>query len=157
MAYRKTTSVCVLAILSVMGLAACDSVTRYSDDKQPLPPRTGEGLVLKPNSPIGDAPMPIGFVVVESQSRAHASAGSRTIHHVLQGQATRADVVNFYRATLSQYQWERKSEVIGPSQIDLAWTKGREVLTIKLTTKGSIAKVELDIHNATAGDALKAK
>lgn len=149
MNHQKTARLFVLPVAVALSLTACDSVPRMSDDNQLLPPRTGDGLVAKPNSPIADAPMPIGFVMVESRSRAHAAAGSRTVHHVYQGQSTRADVVNFYRTTLSQYQWDRKSESITPSVIDLTWTKGREVLVAKITTSGGVTTIEIDIHNAT--------
>jgi hypothetical protein len=149
MVHRKSASLWVLAAVVLVGLPACDSLPLMSDDNQLLPPRAGEGLVAKPNSPIGDAPMPIGFVIVESQSRAHATGGSRTIHHVYQGQGTRADVVNFYRATLSQYQWEHKSESITDKKIDLSWTKGREVLLMNIVTRGGVTTIELDIHNAS--------
>ena len=157
MAYLKNARLFMptaVVVLGLAGLVACDSSPRASDDNQILPARTGKALEAKPNSPIGDAPMPEGFVVIESRSRAHAAAGSRTIHHVYQGQSSRAEVVNFYRAVLSQYQWERKSESFTSSVINLAWTKGREILLVKVKTSGGVATIELDIHNANEATAV---
>jgi hypothetical protein len=149
MVHQKTAFLWALLAVALLGLTACQSGPLVSDDGQLLPPREADALVAKPNSPIGDAPMPAGFVVVESKSRAHAAGGSRLIHHVYQGQGTRADVVNFYRTALSQYQWERKGESINPKAIDLEWTKGREVLVMKIVTHGGVTTIVIDIHNAS--------
>ncbi|MCE9590648.1 MAG: hypothetical protein K8S99_09015 [Planctomycetes bacterium] len=142
---RKALSV---VVLTVIGLAAvgCQKAVYLSDDNQVLSPQSGRGLVERPNSPIPDAPMPVGFVVVESKSRSHSTSAGRVVEHYYQGLASKGDTLNFYRTHLTGNGWQRRSETNVGGIIAATFAKGRETLELRITNPRDVTTVRLNIR-----------
>ena len=138
----------ILAALILALSAGCESVPRYfSDDRQLLDEPTGEQLVARPNSAIPDAPMPIGFVMVETRSRAYTvTGGGRFVEHCYQGRADKADVMRFYHEQLSRNGWSGLSEQNQAGNITSFYAKGPESLRLSVTGD-AVTTVVITIRN----------
>ncbi|MBI1337247.1 MAG: hypothetical protein GC164_09835 [Phycisphaera sp.] len=142
-----------LAAATLLALTACAGPPAWSDDNQLLEPQRDGVLVRTIPSPIPDAGMPVGFVVVRNKSRAYASSGVRYIEHTYQGQAGLGDVADFYRNSLPKDGWAIVSQ---RAQTDKAFgltaTKGSEQIDLMLTKGSSVVTVWLRIMNPAYGD-----
>jgi hypothetical protein len=138
----------ILAALILASAAGCSSVPHYfSDDRQLLDEPTGEPLVARPNSPIPDAPMPVGFVMVETRSRAYTVAGGgRFVEHCYQGRAEKADVMRFYHEQLARNGWTNLSEQNQSGNITSFYSKGPESLRLSVTGD-AVTTVVITIRN----------
>lgn len=129
----------ILLTTAVMGGCVEDAhVLSLSSDGQYLPPQTGLGLVARPDSPIPDLPMPIGFKVVVDQSLVEVHGISRYVRHVYQGRSSMADATRFYRHHAPLYGWRPVSERAENSQTLMWYVKGDERLTLQFSRRGGI-------------------
>lgn len=134
----------LVALVAVSGACSAQSLPRvtYTDDGDYLAAPTGPGLVVKERSPIPDVPIPIGFVPVPSRSESDFDGQVRYVHHVYQGRAHAAEVVNFYRRLLPRHDWSslgREREDDGT--ILMRFTKGREALDLRINSRHSVVTV----------------
>ena len=126
----------------------------FSDDGRWLPPQRGAGLVARDDSPLPDAPLPIGFVILETHSRGHlADDGARSVHHVYQGRTTRSDAIEFYRRHLRDAKWRRVVEEAIGGVATLWYTKGPEDLVVRIEPRrDGVVTIRLQItDNPLAG------
>lgn len=136
-----------IALLAVAFFAiGCQKAIYLSDDNQVLSPQSGRGLVARPNSPIPDAPMAVGFVVVESKSRSFTSGSGRTVDHYYQGLASLNDTLIFYRSELAAKGWQRRAESNVGGQVASTYVKGRELLELSITTPRDVTSVRIMIR-----------
>jgi hypothetical protein len=138
----------VLFLLVACLAVGCDSVPHYmSDDRQLLSEPSGDPLVSHPNSPIPDAPMPMGFVMVESKSRAYTvTGGGRFVEHYYQGRASKAETVRFYHQQLPRFGWTSLSEQNQAGTITSYYSKGPESLRLYVTGD-AVTTVVITIRN----------
>ncbi|MFA9476713.1 hypothetical protein ACERK3_00260 [Phycisphaerales bacterium AB-hyl4] len=146
--HRSAMAMLLVALVATLGACTEQSVPRiaYSDDGQYLRPAAGPGLVAKDTSPIPDVPLPIGFVGVPSRSQADFDGQVRHVHHVYQGRANTAEVVNFYRRQLPRKDWAslgREQEDDGTTV--MRFTKGHESLNIRVGVRHSVVTVIVNI------------
>lgn len=142
---RRILCVALLALAGVVS-AGCQKPVYLSDDNQVLSPQSGRGLVVRTNSPVPDAPMPVGFVVIESKSRASVSASGRHVDHYYQGIASKSDTLRFYRTQLANNGWRRTSETNVGGIIAVTFSKGREVLELSITDPRDVTTVRLVVR-----------
>ncbi|MEE9403999.1 MAG: hypothetical protein V3V20_03840 [Algisphaera sp.] len=145
---RLVTSLCLLALIASLG--ACRGASGpfpllvYSDDGDLLPKPSSAGLVVDPNSPIEDVPMPIGFKGVPSKSMSRTDGNHRVVLHVYQGRANLLDTAAFYRRNLDDFGWKVDGFDTGdPNATVQTYAKGNEVLRINIL--GDKGKVTLNI------------
>ena len=89
-------------------LAGCTDPSLESGRPSGTPARQ-MGLIAKARPPVLDIPVPIGFELVESQSRNRSGGGIRWIDHVYVGNAEKFEVVRFYRRHMEQHGWKEMS------------------------------------------------
>lgn len=140
-------SVACVVLLSVALIGGCSDLRAVrSDDGQLLAAPTGRGLVARSPSPVADLPMPIGFVMVQSRSRASVEPGRRMVTHVYQGRAAFADVIEFYRSELRRHGWRVRGERIeGQTAVTLTATKADEAARVEVDRRDAVITVELTI------------
>jgi len=121
-------------------------VVAFTDDGQYLPQRVGPGLVADLDSPIPDVPMPIGFKPVISRCSSSFDGVARTVTHVYQGRATAAETAIFYRQQLPFFKWELQNRTDQEDgSIILNYTKGREALNVRVSSRFNVSTVEVYI------------
>jgi hypothetical protein len=141
----------VLAAATAVGCSEKVHVLSLSSDGQYLAPQIGPGLVARPDSPIPDLPMPIGFVIVVDQSRVESRGLSRYVRHVYQGRASMADATRFYRHHAPLQQWRSLGEQTQDGQTVMWYAKGSERLTLQLARRGGIVSVVVWITDRDGG------
>ena len=122
-------------------------VVAYSDDGQYLEPQYGRGLVAAAESPIPDVPVPIGFVLVRSQSDAQFDGTHRTLTHVYQGRADLEELRFFFDRSLTRSGWQATGPASAPIR---TYTKGGELLNLGICSDGQRATVTAVIFPASA-------
>lgn len=144
----RTGTTC-LALLLLISTTACSyvktPVVAFNDDGQYLPKEVGQGLVVSPNSPIPDVPMPVGFKAVASQSNWQYDGNVRVVRHVYQGHAEPSDSVEFYQRTLAGHRWALVDIQAIDSATVLRYTKGPEQLTITTKDGWAVSTITINI------------
>ncbi len=137
-----------LALGAALAVTGCAGMPGYSDEGVWLPPQQGRGLVADPDSPVPDAPVPIGFVTLTSRSRGHVNdTGLRSVQHMYQGRADMSDTVSFYREKLRHHGWQRRHEETIDGITTIRSSKGPELLVLRISQRGSVISVKLDIFD----------
>ena len=133
-------------------ITACTKVKRsipvvaYSDDGQYLEPQYGRGLVAAAESPIPDVAVPIGFVLVRSQSSAEFDGTNRTLTHVYQGRADLEELRFFLDRNLTRSGWKASGPASAPTR---TYTKGGELLNLGVGSDGKRVTVTAVIFPAS--------
>jgi hypothetical protein len=142
-------SLAVLALASVLvgcGGGSNGPIWAYSDDGDYLPRASSGGLVVDPDSPIPDVPMPVGFVAVPSKSSVSYDGVNRIVSHVYQGRSNTQDASAFYRQNLDDQGWRPTGMDTGDPRTPLqTYTKGPEELRISITETRSIVTILVTI------------
>ena len=133
---------------AALAVSGCAGMPGYSDEGVWLPPQQGRGLVADPDSPVPDAPVPIGFVTLTSRSRGHVNdTGLRSVAHMYQGRADMSDTVSFYREKLQHHGWQRRHEETIDGITTIRCSKGPEQLVLRISQRRSVITVKLDIFD----------
>lgn len=138
-----------MMVLAVGGCAESPTLVHLSEDGRILRKPASAELVAKPDSPIPDVPMPVGFVFIETRSSSQSVGHLRRVDHVYQGLASRGQVAEYYRRVLPASGWQRGSdEMAGPSHV-LRYMKDREALEIRITESNSVATVRVRLSDTS--------
>ena len=137
-------ALCVLVtLLAAMVLSAgCQRDNIYIRDPD------AQALEASENVLVPDVPFPMGFKVTEERSR--ESAGSRNIYLILSGQATAAQLIDFYRdRKMPINDWLFEEQVADFGVATLVFRKATERCTI--TIKEGSFSTELRIQVIPVG------
>ncbi len=142
---RKNASL-LLCMTTFALLAGCSGSVPFSEDWQYLSSNGGApGVVSRPDSPIADVPVPIGFSPLVEQSRAEVQGNVRVVKHVYQGRAKVQDVVDLYRRSLPLSGWTFTNEGNESDEYVLYYTKGPEALRVATRKKGLVVTITVNI------------
>lgn len=136
------------ALGSTAAMTGCsrNPVATFSEDFQYLSRQAGPGLVAEPDSPIPDAPHPVGFKPIVRKSTVETLAPSRVLRHVYQGRAPLADVRLFYGQQLPFHGWRVDDQrFTEEGELVLEYVKGRERLRVRAVQTGSRTTVIVTI------------
>lgn len=116
-AFRLCCSVSLLAL--PLALAACSS--QHGPDSAPA-------LLAEPNSPIADAPVPVGYKIMESKSTSKVDpvARIRIVDHSYSGGYSELQLTRFYRDQMPAHGWTFISQEQTRRDITLKFTKNTE-------------------------------
>lgn len=135
----------VLALFTLAAglfLLGCESMNRSAGDAQEngqseqaesrreAPPQ--RGLVPRTNPPARDLPVPVGFSLMEDESRSYMSGNMRFIDHTYQGRATKGDLQHFYREQLPVRGWKLQNAQMVRGTHILRYEKDDEALDVQI-------------------------
>jgi hypothetical protein len=93
----------------------------------------GHGLVAQVRPPVADLPVPVGFEILEAESRNYESAGARFVDHTYQGKADKFAVERFVREQLPGKGWTLRGSQMVRGTFFLKYDKGSEFLDVMIS------------------------
>jgi hypothetical protein len=140
------TRFCSLAVLALpLAFAAC---SQHSD------PDNAPALILEPNSPIADAPVPVSFNLMVGESSSHVvpSSSLRFVDHSYSGTGSQLMVVRFYRDVMPTKGWTFVVQDQAHKEISLKFTKNNEdcIVMVKPTLFHTHIRIKIDPKAADA-------
>ena len=100
-------AMCVLAVAAALLTTGCLQHPRTRSKRKAAAPSAAKRPELAATSspPVPDLPVPQGFRLDESRSRTFASAGSRYVDHVYEGNADKYTIARFYKRQMPISRW----------------------------------------------------
>lgn len=92
-------------------------------------------LMVEPNAPIADVPVPISFRLNEGRSRDYAAGNARYIDHIYEGSADKYAVADFYRLEMARSRWELVTRRGNAGVIILDFEKESEQCVITISSR----------------------
>ena len=144
----------ITTLLTVVFLAtACQQtpithLTGHTDDWVGLDGPSGPGLVADPESPIVDAPMPIGFKPIPYKCSVQTDGYYRIVNHVYQGKAPLAEAIQFAKTYMEDAGWrpiDRIDDLESNTSI-INFRKGLEEMSLRIRRSFSITTIHITIQ-----------
>lgn len=135
----------LLYLVALIGVTACGRrdvsvpMLDWTDEGVYVPRSSGEGLVVAPDSPIPDVPVPVGYVPLVNQSESGTAAGGgRLVNHLYQGRGDLDEILQFYRQNLPRFGWRAAGRETEPAPNrrltrteEITFVKGSEEIRVR--------------------------
>jgi len=115
------------------------------------PPDVAPDLVAKARPPIPDVPVPVGFALDESRSRAFAAAGARYVDHVYHGGDGRFAVARFYKQQMPAARWVLVTALFVQGDLMLDFEKETERCRVVIKKGGMFHQTDVFVQLWTSG------
>jgi len=133
---------CGISLLALpLALAGCSG--QHDPDNAPA-------LIAEPNSPIADAPVPVGYSMMNGQSSSHVipATGLRFVDHSYSGGNSVLQVVRFYRDVLPQHGWTFVTQDQAHKEVSLRFSKNNEDARVEVWPGTLATHVRIKIEPA---------
>ena len=133
---RLTFLAVVLSLsFAVAANSACDNASKNAP------------LIISPNPPIADVPIPAGFTMMKKVSTSKVIPGStRTVDHQYSGPDGFLPVTNFYRAQMPSQKWALAEQTQGNASVVLQFTKGSENCIVTITDGSAFTPTNIRVR-----------
>jgi hypothetical protein len=133
----------VLYVLAALAVGCNDSEMDTGDQAGGSGSSDPMELIARPDPPILDIPVPIGFELNEDRSRHRSAAGIRFIDHMYLGRAEKFAVVRFYKRHMERKGW---------SLMNSQYAQGRSTMSFEKKTAGFTEECLISIAKAGMWD-----
>ncbi len=152
-----------LAVITIIlvCLSGCSTINEWTDSigdqfsststDDPDPDRIRVGLVPQPRLAIKDLPVPLGFELIDEQSRTYYLGKNRIIDHIYEGKGTRGDADRFYRQQMLIKGWVKRGDKTIHGKSVLLFEKKSEFCEVTIHQKsrtfgGHTATIQISVQ-----------
>lgn len=135
-----------IALSNLCVLGGCGGNGEVVSDESGEPRPVLKELAARPNPPILDLPVPLGFDLDEGASRSADSGVARFVDHVYRGRADKFAIARFYKKSLPPNEWILIMETFTTGEYRLDFERPGERLSVFITSGGWFGSTKIKLQ-----------
>ncbi|GAH74678.1 unnamed protein product [marine sediment metagenome] len=135
-----------IALSSLCVLGGCGGNGEVVSDESGKPRPVLKELAARPDPPILDLPVPLGFDLDDGASRSADSGVARFVDHVYKGRADKFAIARFYKKSLPPNEWMLIMETFSVGELKLEFERPGERLFIFITNGGWLSSTRIKLQ-----------
>jgi len=135
-----------IALSNLCVLAGCGGNGEVASDESGEPGPVLQELAARPDPPILDLPVPMGFKLDEGASRSADSGVARFVDHIYKGRAGKFAIARFYKKSLLPSKWMLIMETFSVGELKLEFERPGERLFVFITNGGWLSSTRIKLQ-----------